>query len=86
MKFQWRKLAFWSLAVTIPMIAFRAGQKYSPDGHSIAKCDRCRALLHARAGLRLQMHLVDDHKLRFDDAVHTVNWIYARIGQHRKNL
>ena len=82
MSIKWHKWVFWSLALSIPFLAFRAGQKYSPDGHSIAKCEKCRRLIHARALLRLQVHLVDDHKLDLDAALLSIKWICERIGKN----
>ena len=58
---------------------FRKQPDYRPDGHSIAKCERCLHLLRANAGVRLMQHLSDEHKLPENQSIETVAWITMRV-------
>ena len=53
--------------------------KYTPDGHSIAKCEKCLRLLSVHAGVSLIAHLVYEHKLPEQDSIETVRWISAKV-------
>jgi hypothetical protein len=92
MNLKWRKiLILSSFAVILPTLTFEGfrawrrwrSQEFKPDGHSVAKCERCMTLLQGGAGTRLIMHLTEDHKLEHNAAIETVDWIFKSIAAHR---
>ena len=62
---------------------FQKQPTYKPDGHSIAKCEKCLHLLKNNSGPRLIQHLNEEHGLNHDASIATVEWITLKVYRQK---
>lgn len=68
------------------ILRFFKKQAYTPDGHSIAKCERCLRLLMNNAGPRLIEHLNEEHHLGHDASIETMKWLSNRVYKEKLRI
>ena len=85
MKIQWKRVAFWSVTLSLPVLAFiqhkLAEQEialFRKHKEEMVDCDRCKKLFHIRAGMSWILHLVDDHKFSSTHAIEIVEDLYGK--------
>jgi len=88
MAFSWKKFSVFGIVLAIPAVIFvvKKAEAAIFEKHSrvLAECDRCRKMLGMAAGVRLIMHLQEDHGIGEDDAIRIVEDVYRRFFRREK--
>ena len=85
MRIKWHRLALFGIEFALPLLTLvvykihdQQRELFSRVKPEIAECPRCHKLFSVRAGLSFLMHLIDVHKLDFDEAESIVALLYKR--------
>lgn len=78
--------ALWALLLS--MAAYQLWPRpskpvYTPDGRSIAECEKCCKLLRHAGGVSLLDHVLYEHGLEPEAAYETIAFCYKRIDAYR---
>jgi hypothetical protein len=57
---------------------------FRPDVPMMADCRRCEKLVRVRAANALATHLIYDHELMHEEAYKTVDWVFTRYWEWRR--
>ena len=85
MRFEWRNLTLFGVAMTVPAIHFIIRKTkeqvtaFAQHREELRDCDRCHSLFNHRAGTRLIIHLKTEHRIEENKAIAIVDDLYRDL-------